>query len=73
MNKCKKKGRSPVGPRPFFLLPYSLIPHRCSAIEEGIYSSQTAVVVNLLHVPGVPSAVHTYSAALLSIYSSPLR
>jgi len=67
VNKCKKKGRSPVGPRPFFLLPYSLIPHRCSAIEEGIYSSQTAVVVNLLHVPGVPPFVHTNSLAAESM------
>jgi len=50
-----RRGRGPVGPQS------CLLPHSCSVVEEGIYSSQTAVVVTFLQVPGVPLAVHTNS------------
>jgi hypothetical protein len=36
-------------------------------IEEGMYNSQTAVVLTLLHVPGVPPFVHTNSLAAESM------
>ena len=45
----------------------SLLATRGGVVEVGMYSSQTAVVLTLLHVPGVPPFVHTNSLAAESM------
>jgi hypothetical protein len=53
--------------------PRSALPSITWAKSKGVYAPQVAVVVNLLHVPGVPERVHKKSVASLSRYISPVK